>query len=159
MLGIHKLTGKYVAIKGIEKALMKDEASRKKVFREVYILKKIRHPNVIRLLEVFESSRHFLIVMEFADNGDLLDYVNKHKYLSEIEAKPIFRQIVHGLGHLHSKSILHHDLKLDNILLTKGNNVKICDFGISKIIGESIVMKDQCGTPAYIAPEIPRRKI
>ena len=71
-LGIHKLTGKKVAIKSIEKSYMKDEFSRKKVFQEVYILKKIRHSNIIRLLEVFESPQHLFMVMEYAGKGDLL---------------------------------------------------------------------------------------
>ena len=71
-LGVHKLTGKHVAIKTIEKAYMKDEFSRKKVFQEVYILKKIKHSNIIRLLEVFESPKHLLMVMEYAGGGDLL---------------------------------------------------------------------------------------
>lgn len=133
-LGIHKLTGKYVAIKTIEKSYMKDEFSRKKVFREVYIMKKIRHANVIRLLEVFESTNHLLIVMEYAGDGDLLQYVKKHKKLKEEEAKVLFRQIVYGLGHIHSRSVLHRDIKLDNILLDSDHSVKICDFGVSKII-------------------------
>lgn len=71
-LGIHKLTGKYVAIKSIDKVNIKDEYSRRKVFQEVYILKKIRHSCVIRLLEVFESEKHFLMVMEYSGGGDLL---------------------------------------------------------------------------------------
>lgn len=71
-LGIHKLTGKYVAIKSIDKANIKDDYSRRKVFQEVYILKKIRHSCVIRLLEVFESEKHFLMVMEYSGGGDLL---------------------------------------------------------------------------------------
>ena len=71
-LGVHKLTGKYVAIKTIAKKDMQNEFSWKKVFQEVYILKKIRHSNIIRLLEVFESSKHLLMVMEYASRGDLL---------------------------------------------------------------------------------------
>ena len=153
-LGIHKLTGKYVAIKTIEKAHMQDEFSRKKVFREVYILKKIRHANVIRLLEVFESAKHLLIVMEYAGGGDLLQYIKKKKKLSETEAKGIFRQIVFGVGHIHARSVLHRDIKLDNMLLDADHCVKICDFGVSKILDKSLVIKEQCGTPAYIAPEV-----
>ena len=65
-LGVHKLTNKKVAIKSIEKSYMRDEFSRKKVFQEVYILKKIRHSNIIWLLEVFESPKHLLMVMEYA---------------------------------------------------------------------------------------------
>jgi serine/threonine protein kinase len=77
MLGIHKLTGKKVAIKTIDKDYMKDDFSKKKVEQEVYILKKIRHSNIIRLLETFESPKHFLIVMEYVGGGDLLQYVKQ----------------------------------------------------------------------------------
>ena len=90
-LGIHKLTGKHVAIKTIDKAYMKDEFSRKKVFQEVYILKKARHSNIIRLLEVFESPKHFLMVMEYAKGGDLLQYVKKRRRLEEDNARHIFK--------------------------------------------------------------------
>lgn len=71
-LGIHKLTGKQVAIKTVDKSLMKDEYQRNKVLQEVHLLKKVRHSNVIRLLEVFESPKHLLMVMEYAGGGDLL---------------------------------------------------------------------------------------
>jgi len=98
-LGLHKLTGKQVAIKTFEKSYMKDDFSRKKVFQEVYILKKIHHSNIIRLLEVFESSKHFFIVMEYAGAGDLLHYVKKKRRLQENEARYIFKQILYGLGH------------------------------------------------------------
>lgn len=152
--GIHKLTGKDVAIKTIEKEYLKDEFSKKKVLREIYILKKIKHVNVIRLLEVFETSKHVLIVMEYAGGGDLLHYVKRKKRLSEDEARPIFKQIVYGLGHIHSRNVIHRDVKLDNILLDAEGGVKICDFGVSKIIDKHVVIYDQCGTPAYIAPEI-----
>lgn len=90
-LGIHKLTGKSVAIKTFEKSYMRDEFSRKKVFQEVYILKKIHHSNIIWLLEVFESSKHFFIVMEYAGAGDLLHYVKRKWRLTEDESKFIFK--------------------------------------------------------------------
>jgi serine/threonine protein kinase len=153
-LGIHKLTGKYVAIKTIDKALIKDEFSKRKVFQEVYILKKIRHSNIIRLLEVFESNKHYLMVMEFAGGGDLLHFIKKRGRMQESDAKFIFKQIVYGLAHVHWRSVIHRDIKLDNILLDWESGVKICDFGVSKIIKKGQVIKEQCGTPAYIAPEI-----
>ncbi len=153
-LGIHKLTGKYVAIKSIDKECLKDEFSKKKVLREIYILKKLRHVNIIRLLEVFETPRHVLIVMEYAENGDLLHSVKQKKRLPEDQAASIFRQVVYGLAHIHSRNVLHRDVKLDNILLDSEGGVKICDFGVSKIIDKTAVIYDQCGTPAYIAPEI-----
>lgn len=153
-LGLHKLTGKHVAIKTFEKSYMKDDFSRKKVFQEVYILKKIHHSNIIRLLEVFESSKHFFIVMEYAGAGDLLHYVKKKRRLPENEARFIFKQILYGLGHCHCRSVLHRDIKLDNVLLDNEKGIKLCDFGVSKIIKKHQLIREQCGTPAYIAPEI-----
>jgi serine/threonine protein kinase len=153
-LGIHKLTGKYVAIKAIDKNYMKDDFSKKKVFQEVFILKKIRHSNIIRLLEVFESPKHFLMVMEYAGGGDLLQFVKQRKRLEELDAKYIFKQIVYGLGHCHCRSVLHRDIKLDNILMDLEGSIKICDFGVSRIINKGQLIQEQCGTPAYLAPEI-----
>lgn len=153
-LGMHKLTGKHVAIKTFEKSYMKDDFSRKKVFQEVYILKKIHHSNIIRLLEVFESSKHFFIVMEYAGAGDLLHYVKKKRRLQETEARFIFKQVLYGLGHCHCRSVLHRDIKLDNVLLDNEKGIKLCDFGVSKIIKKHQFIREQCGTPAYIAPEI-----
>jgi len=153
-LGVHKLTGRHVAVKAIEKENLKDEFSKRKVLREIYILKKMRHTNIIRLLEVFENPKQVLIVMEHAGGGDLLHYVKKKKYLKEEEARPIFKQIVYGLAHINSRNVLHRDIKLDNILLDNDGCVKICDFGVSKIIDKNKLINDQCGTPAYIAPEI-----
>jgi serine/threonine protein kinase len=142
-LGIHKLTGKHVAIKTIEKSYMKDEFSRRKVFQEVYILKKIRHSNIIRLYEVFESSNHLLMVMEFADKGDLLQHVKSKGKLSEKEARHFFKHILYGLGHCHCRSVLHRDVKLDNILIDGESGVKICDFGVSKIIEKNMKIIEQ----------------
>lgn len=142
-LGIHKLTGKYVAIKTIKKSYIKSEYSRRKVFQEIFILKKIRHSNVIRLLEVFESMKHILLVMEYANGGDLLHFVRNVGRLPEYDTKHIFRQILYGLAHCHCRSVMHRDIKLDNILLDSNSNIKICDFGISKIIRRGVIIKEQ----------------
>ena len=117
-------------------------------------MKKIKHNNVIRILEVFDSTSHVLIVMEYAGGGDLLHYIKTRKRLSEDKARPLFRGIVLGLAHIHCRSVLHRDIKLDNILLTNDHIVKICDFGVSKIINKNHFIREQCGTPAYLAPEI-----
>jgi len=133
---------------------MKDDFTRRKVFQEVYLLKKIKHSNVIRLLEVFESSKHLLMVMEFAGGGDLLQLIKRKSRLKESDAKFIFKQICYGLAHIHCRSVIHRDIKLDNILLDCEKGVKICDFGVSKIIKKGQIIQEQCGTPAYLSPEI-----
>lgn len=66
----------------------------------------------------------------------------------------MFKQLIEGIGYCHSKNILHRDIKLDNILLAWNGEVKICDFGVSKVVRKGEIMTEQCGTPAYIAPEI-----
>ena len=91
--------------------------------------------------------------MEYVCGGDLLSFVRKRSKLNEQTAKFIFRQIVEALQYIHSQKIVHRDIKLDNILIDLNNTIKVCDFGVSKqITGE--LLHDQCGTPAYIAPEI-----
>ena len=124
---------------------------------EVGILLRLnRHSNVVKLFETFETGRHILLVMELCAGGDLLNYVRKRKKLDEDIAKYLFKQLVEGLGYLHARNILHRDIKLDNILLDGKGMVKIADFGVSKQVKPGEIMREQCGTPAYIAPEIIR---
>jgi len=92
--------------------------------------------------------------MEYVSCGELLSFVRKRSKIYENIARFIFRQIVEALQYIHSQNIVHRDIKLDNILIDLQNNIKICDFGVSKSIKKNDVMHDQCGTPAYIAPEI-----
>ena len=104
-------------------------------------------------------SKHLVYVMEICAGGDLLNYVRKRRRLKESYAKLIFKQLVEGLAHIHSKNILHWDIKLDNILLDGHGKIKIADFGVSRFVrSPNEKMTEQCGTPAYIAPEILRDK-
>ena len=113
---------------------------------------------MIRLYESFESEKHIMIVTEICSGGDLLNYVKKQKRLSESLAKFVFKQLIKGLEHCHSRGVVHRDSKLDNILINSSGQLKICDFGVSKIVKQGERMIEQCGTPAYIAPEILRDK-
>ncbi len=107
---------------------------------------------------MFENSKNFFIVMEYASNGDLLSYVKDIGPLTEQKGRVIFRQVVEGIKHCHLKNVLHRDIKLDNILLDGEFSVKICDFGVSRFIKKGNYIREQCGTPAYIAPEIIKDK-
>jgi len=98
------------------------------------ILKQTRHRNIVRLFEYFETQKHILFVIELSSGGDLLSYVRKRRQLKEEVAKSVFKQLIEGLKYCHSKKILHRDIKLDNILLTVEGKVKICDFGVSKVV-------------------------
>lgn len=154
-LGLHRLTRKLVAIKSTTRDEMR-EKSMKKMQNEIDILKSLRHPSHIKLFETFTTDTHYLIVMELCPGGDLLNYVRKRRKLREDAAKVIFRQIMQGINYLHANGIVHRDIKLDNILLDGHGNVKIGDFGVSKMVKANELLFEQCGTPAYIAPEIIR---
>lgn len=157
-LTVHRLTEEMVAIKSINKEFLTDDTSRTKVMKEVTILKKMRHKNIVQLLDTFETDKHIIFVMELCSGGDLLNYVRKRRKLSEDYAKAMFKQILEALHYCHNLNILHRDIKLDNIILDSEGMIKIGDFGVSKIIDPKQIMYDQCGTPAYIAPEILRDK-
>jgi len=154
-LGLNILTGRLVAIKSFNISQFSNEKSKKKILYEVNLMRKLRVENVIKIFETFETNKYLIIIMEYISGGDLLSYVKKRNKLSENVAKYLFRQIVSALEYTHNQNIVHRDIKLDNILLDISNNIKICDFGVGKQIkSKKEILYDQCGTPAYIAPEI-----
>lgn len=95
-----------------------------------------------------------MLVVEYISGGDLLSFIRKRIKVSEHFAKFIFKQLLEGLKYMHSQGIIHRDVKLDNILIDADSTIKLCDYGVSKLIKSNKVMNEQCDTPAYIAPEI-----
>ena len=155
-LGLNILCGRVVAIKSFnKKKLNKKENTKNKIFYEIDLMKKLSHPNITKILEYFESEKYYLIIMEYINGGNLFSFVKKRRKLNEKLAKFLFYQIINGIKYLHSKNIVHRDIKLENILIDVNNNIKICDFGISKILSKKDEKcYDQCGTLMYMAPEI-----
>ena len=154
-LCLHTLTGRLVAIKSINKSKITKERQRQKIRIETAIMKALSDSNnIVKIFETYETKKHICIVMEYICAGDLLSYIKKRSKLTENIAKFIFKQIILALKYIHSHNIIHRDIKLDNILIDLDNNIKICDFGVSKKIKKGDIMVEQCGTPAYIAPEI-----
>ena len=131
-LGLHRLTRKLTAIKSTDKDQIKEESTKRKMMQEIDILKSIKHTSHIKLLETFQTAKHYLIVMELCPGGDLLNYVRKRRKLTEKNAKYLFKQIMQGIAYMHQIGIVHRDIKLDNILLDGKGNVKIGDFGVSR---------------------------
>jgi len=125
--------------------------------KEVEIMKKLNHTNVIRLYEVLDDPKvnKVYMVLEYLKRGDLSkafgSQFNKRQCISDKLLWDISTQMIHGLSYLHSNDILHNDLKPSNILVSETGIVKICDFGIS---GQGRVRLDTAGTPSFMAPEV-----
>ena len=140
------------------------EDSKKQIYNEASIMKKLLHPNVISFKDVFKDTKldYFYIVMEYANDGDLSKKIKTQKnkiigdkYFSEEKIMQYFYQICRGLQYIHSKNIIHRDIKSQNIFLMKNGKIKIGDFGIAKALTNT---KNNAttiiGTPYYFSPEI-----
>lgn len=155
-LGYNKKTSEYVAIKIISKvAFLKQPKLENKIQREISLMRLAHHPNILKLIEIFESERHLYIVLEYAHQGELLNFLNTHHSLPENVALEFFRQIILAIEYLHSLDICHRDLKPSNILLDNFTRVKIADFGFARWMKSSLV-ETSCGSPQYAAPEVIR---
>eukprot|EP00428_Durinskia_dybowskii_P078564 CAMPEP_0170361836 /NCGR_PEP_ID=MMETSP0117_2-20130122/4014_1 /TAXON_ID=400756 /ORGANISM="Durinskia baltica, Strain CSIRO CS-38" /LENGTH=931 /DNA_ID=CAMNT_0010616219 /DNA_START=249 /DNA_END=3044 /DNA_ORIENTATION=- len=129
--------------------------------REVDIMKRLHHPNIIQFVDVFEDADHLMMIMEFCPGQELFDVILNRKYFQEEDAKPIFAQVARALFYLHSVNILHRDVKPENVLIsnipdpqTGGLVAKLLDFGLSKNAGNGSAAKTFVGTPCYVAPEV-----
>jgi serine/threonine protein kinase len=152
---VDQRTGNSYAVKIVD--LKEDISSRltTSVEREIRILKRLNHPNIIKLIEVVRINGKVFIVMEHCEGGTLLNLILSEKLNDESEVKRLFSQIAEGISYLHKHGISHGDIKPDNIVLTADGEAKLIDFGYSK---ESFIGFDcdKSGTVKYSAPELLR---
>jgi len=151
---VHKRTKAKVAIKVIEKAELEDTS---RLETEVKILKKMRHPNIIRLKGFYDEESKLYLVMERVTGGELFSRIVELGAYSEAAAADVIRKLLDAVHYLHERNIAHRDLKPTNLLLKSKDDhsdIKIADFGLSKILGENTIMQTACGTPIYVAPEV-----
>lgn len=153
-LGVDATTGEKVAVKILEKKCILNKADIARVEREIAFLKVLRHPNVVQLYEILETKEQLYLIMEYAAQGELFDYIVDHQKVDEKTALKFFRQIIAGISYLHSQRIIHRDLKPENLLLDSQNNIKIVDFGLSNSTAEGVLLKTACGSPCYAPPEM-----
>ncbi|XP_062329939.1 serine/threonine-protein kinase SIK3 homolog isoform X1 [Osmerus eperlanus] len=152
-LATHIITKAKVAIKIVDKTQLDDE-NLKKIFREVQIMKMLRHPHIIRLYQVMETERMIYLVTEYASGGEIFDHLVAHGRMAEKDARRKFKQIVAAVHFCHCRNIVHRDLKAENLLLDHNLNIKIADFGFSNLFARGQLLKTWCGSPPYAAPEL-----
>ena len=152
-LAIHKATKQTRAVKVLKKAEQDMEA----LLKEVEILSKLSHPNIMQIYEVFNDKTNFYIVSEFCQGGELFDQISKKGNFSENDAAKIMKQVLSAITYSHQNNIVHRDLKPENILLEDKSSdlvVKIIDWGCAMSFKKNEKMHNADGTPYYIAPEV-----
>ena len=157
-----KLNNQFYAVKFVK--MPKDNDEQIKIQREKIIMLSISHQNIVNLYKTFYDNNYYYFVSEFVNGTNLENYVkdyqknNPNQHIPQQLVISIFKQILYGLNYLHSKGILHRDIKPDNILIDKNNNIKITDFGISAVFQQNYGILSyhftQVGRPDYVCPEI-----
>ena len=154
ILGMNKSTKEKVAIKILEKSKINRIDDIERINREIKILKNFNHINIIKIIEILESENYHYFIMEFCENGELFNHIVEMDKLTDKESSYYFYQLINGLEYIHSKGIVHRDLKPENLLLSKGNILKIIDFGLSNFFNGNDLLITPCGSPCYASPEM-----
>eukprot|EP00929_Paragymnodinium_shiwhaense_P020312 TRINITY_DN13585_c1_g4_i1.p1 TRINITY_DN13585_c1_g4~~TRINITY_DN13585_c1_g4_i1.p1 ORF type:complete len:643 (-),score=136.71 TRINITY_DN13585_c1_g4_i1:109-2037(-) len=150
-------TGQIRAVKTMSKA--EASSSRLRMLQEIEVMKALEHPNITRLFETFEDEQNLHLVMELCSGGELFDRILQTGHFTEKETKLVMRQLLGALAYMHDGSILHRDVKPENILLTEGLDwhaaiIKLADFGVARRLQPGCVATTRVGTPHYIAPQV-----
>ncbi|KAL6203541.1 hypothetical protein ACLB2K_027241 [Fragaria x ananassa] len=153
-------TGQSVAVKVINKKKLNGTSLMSNVTREISIMRRLRHPNIVKLYEVMASKTKIYFILEFVKGGELFAKVSKGRF-SEALSRKYFQQLISAVGYCHSRGVYHRDLKPENLLVDENGNLKVSDFGLSAVTGQirpDGLLHTLCGTPAYVAPEILTKK-
>ncbi|KAB2630603.1 serine/threonine-protein kinase ATG1-like [Pyrus ussuriensis x Pyrus communis] len=152
----HRVHGTEVAIKEIATGRL-NKKLQESLLSEIFIMKKIDHPNIIRLHDIIEVPGKINLVLEYCRGGDLFMYIQRHGKVPEALAKHFMQQLVAGLQMLRDNNLIHRDLKPQNLLLSTNDNnsvLKIADFGFARSLQPRGLAETLCGSPLYMAPEI-----
>ncbi|KAH9398638.1 Calcium/calmodulin-dependent protein kinase type 1 [Tyrophagus putrescentiae] len=147
-----------VAVKCIDKKALKGKED--SLDNEINVLRKLKHPNIVRLVETFEDRNKVYLVMELVTGGELFDRIVEKGSYTEKDASYLIKQILEAVDYMHSQGVVHRDLKPENLLYYSADEeskIMISDFGLSKM-EDSGIMATACGTPGYVAPEVLAQK-
>ena len=145
---LHKKLGEYRAMKIVNKKLHSSH-------NEIEILRKISHPNIVNIFEIFEDKTKYYIMSEFCEGGELFTAIAEKGYFNEFEASRIIKQILQAVNYLHSNCIVHRDIKPENIMLMQnGKDLKVIDFGTAIELPKRKKLTKLIGTSYYLAPEV-----
>ncbi|KAG5462075.1 MAG: kinase-like domain-containing protein [Olpidium bornovanus] len=140
-------------------AYNKDENKDTRVLREGAIMGLLQHPHIVSLREVVCYPDCYYMFMEYVDGGQMLDYIIEHGKLKERHARKFALQIASALEYCHSNSVVHRDLKIENILVSKSGSIKIIDFGLANFYSRHSFLSTFCGSLYFAAPELLSAKV
>lgn len=146
-----------VAIKLVSKARAPSDYLTKFLPREISVVRGLNHVNIITYYRCIETSMRIYIIMQYAENGSLLELIRKEKQIEELRTKQIYRQLLRAIAYCHSKGIVHRDIKCENILFDRFNTLKLIDFGFARkylLTDENQLSDTYCGSYAYACPQI-----
>ncbi|KAF3927307.1 hypothetical protein ABW21_db0201365 [Orbilia brochopaga] len=147
--------GDIYAAKVVSKKSLSSQRMKSKFLGELQVHKTMEHPNIVRFKECFEDPQNVYMILELCSNKSLMDLLRKRKFFTEPEARFFLIQMLGAVKYMHSRNVIHRDLKLGNIFLDSDLNVKIGDFGLAALLIDGTERKNTiCGTPNYIAPEV-----
>jgi calcium-dependent protein kinase len=155
----HRSTGVSYAVKCLDVGLLQDFNGYERLKDEVFIMCKLDHPNIVRLEEVYESQSELYLIQELCLGGDLFDRLDDQPdiHYTEAQCARLVKQMLSSVRYLHSKNIIHRDLKLENFLFSSSkpdSELKMIDFGLSKHFLNGQIHNDPVGTPYTVAPEV-----
>lgn len=139
-----------------DKRLQKEISRDKRTIREASLGQILYHPYICKLYEMCTLSNHFYMVFEYVSGGQLLDYIIQHGSLKENMARKIARSIASALQYLHANNVVHRDLKIENVMISKDGEIKLIDFGLSNLYNKSDHLDTFCGSLYFAAPELLR---
>ncbi|ODH25615.1 CAMK/CAMKL/KIN1 protein kinase [Paracoccidioides brasiliensis] len=131
-----------------------DRSKEIRTAREAAIVTLLNHPYVCGMRDVVRTNYHWYMLFEYVNGGQMLDYIISHGKLKEKQARKFARQIASALDYCHKNSIVHRDLKIENILISKTGDIKIIDFGLSNLYSPKSQLKTFCGSLYFAAPEL-----
>ncbi|KAK4634932.1 Protein kinase [Fulvia fulva] len=135
-----------------------DHSKEVRTAREAAIVTLVDHPYICFMRDVVRTNYHWYMLFEYVNGGQMLDYIISHGRLKEKQARKFGRQIASALDYCHRNSIVHRDLKIENILISKTGDIKIIDFGLSNLFSPRSHLKTFCGSLYFAAPELLQAK-
>lgn len=159
-LAIHNDTGEKCAVKiipkkaPVHKNAPKDESRDIRIHREIALMMLLHHPYIVSLKDAMLMPHHYYLFFEYVSGGQILDYIISHGKLKEKQARKFARQMLSAIEYCHRHSIVHRDLKIENILITEEGDIKIIDFGLSNLFSTQSHLSTFCGSLYFAAPEL-----